>query len=416
MNRYLHRIQELEINDDASSLLDSVIFETNILPNLRVLRFHNSKSIAYIEPLLSPGLLVLDLTTYYSDVPLASFFDSCPLLRLGLKSFRLDLHMHGVRSNDSFLQFLCGLESLESLVLSLGFLDQVSVPQHLLLSPRFRELAFVSHPLTARKELRAFFVPPSEIPFRNVQKLHLTIWWLGTMVRLLRPHDQAFRQLTLFLGYPAVARTIRSFFTDLASSPRRSSLQLVHFACVASLKHWHKDKPELLTLSYDTFQPLTVFVHLLDLRIHLANPISLDDQELVDLVRNWPLLRVFKLRRADVLETTDNVKCITFQGLLALVAICPALYKVVLTLDGRQVPHGVPVRSEYKTITTIRFPGSPISDPQTVADFLSIHFPSVTTAGNDNVSLWMDDRELGKRWEEVNEYLAGTRKSARLET
>ena len=47
------------------------------------------------------------------------------------------------------------------------------------------------------------------------------------------------------------------------------------------------------TLSYETLQPLTVFRSLRFLAIEWSEQISLDDDEVVNSARSWPMLQVF---------------------------------------------------------------------------------------------------------------------------
>ena len=401
ITRHCRRIQELEVEDNISTLLlECAIFESNLLPNLRVLRFR--QFIKFLPPLLTPRLVVLDVKPYYSDKALPSFLKIFPSLCPGLKSVRFHMHMDDRQLKETFFRSLFRLEKLESVVTDAD-IDEVTL-QHMLTSPKFKEVHVrLGH---SSDQLGDFSLSPSEIPLRNVQKFELPIWRLSSFIELLRSHDQVFREVTINIkGLPETARNIYLLFTQLSSPPRRSSLQSIHLAS----NHFLGAEGDLLfgvfVLTHDTFQTLAVFSNLRELKLNIENPILLDDQELHDLARNWPLLRVIELCRAEGLIAFQ--KCITFDGLLTLVAICPELCKVGLTLNGEKVPEGVPVLPGSQRITSMRFPGSPITDPSGVAMFLSTHFPSVTTVAEYPTSEWMSPGPYCDVWMKVDKYLEG---------
>ena len=363
---------------------------------------------ALIQPLLVPGLAVLDFCGSQHDATLAPFLQVCPSRCPGLKTARFHVL---VEERSGLIDIISGalrsFKDLESLTVG-GFANGLvndGALEHLLMSPQFQELS-----LSIRSyQLRNFCPLPSDIPLRNIKNLVLRIDDLSRFTGFFRPGKQSFGEIALDFERLEYAAPIASLLTGLASHPRKSTLRKLSLRNTSSLSrledNFHLNDSKLFVLSFATLQPLACHTNLRKLIVVVKNPISLDDEELTDLARNWPLLEIL-----DVSYTCPPpryAKQITFNGLLSLVSTCPELRQVVLTLDGRQVPIGTAGGS--KAITTFRFPNSPINQARLVAMFLWSHFPDtcLTTDPTDEV---FGRNRHAQEWLKVHEYLLDLRK------
>ena len=401
MNRYLHRIQELEVQDARSVFfLRSGYFQTSLLPNLRVLKWDTSYAgtIQYIKPLLCPSLVYLDLTSFEEDErALSSFFRTLPSRCPGLTTIRVNSHsQYDAEFKDSLSQALCSFKNLKCVTVYPWVHD--ATLQHLFMSSKFEELCFT----TDKDHLAEFSPPPCDIPFRNVKKLDLWLSNLCPIVGLLRPDDQKFHQVTIHLCNLELPRAMGSLFNGLSSRTQKSPLRSLR---IDSLDLHSRENSAFYMLSFETFQPLTFLGNLRELSIQLENPISLSDEEVAEVARGWPLLEAFEL----CCIRHSPAKWITLKGLLLLAAVCPKLHHVGLTLDARQVPTEVPVPvgSQFNTITRMHFPNSPIENVRAIGKLLRTYFPSLTSAGRWERYRWGQHQESADNveWRGVWEYL-----------
>ena len=402
--QYLERIQELEVHDARSlHFLESRNTDRNLLPNLRVLKWNTRRedTIKYIRPLLCPSLDILDVTSDEEDeMALPSLFRTCSSDSPNLTSIRFKNHgQYNEELKDSLSRALCGFKNLKCLTLNVGVGNDAL--QHLLMSPKLEELGLV----TDQDQLVEFSPPPSDIPLRNAKQLDLSLSDLDPVVELLRPRDQKLCEVVLQLRNLELPHAIRSLFNGLASQTRESPLELFR---IDSPDLHPRKHDKFYVLTFDTFRPLASLGNLHELSIQLENPISLDDEELAQVARGWPLLQVFEL----CCIRCWPAKRITFKGLLLLAAACPKLRHVALALDAREVPTEipVPVGSQFKSITTMKFPNSPVDNPGAVAVFLFTYFPSLTPAGESKRHRWeqaLEDDPVGDRekWLDVWEFL-----------
>ncbi|KAG6371874.1 hypothetical protein JVT61DRAFT_8873 [Boletus reticuloceps] len=404
IKRYACRIQYLGVQDGLSSFfLGCAMFETNLFPKLKVLKWNTQPYINFIDtklvhPLLGPNLVVLDVTTHGDDTTFPSLLKALPSRCPAVTTARFSILRAGdLALLDNFSQVLCSFKNLKSLVLDASVNDHVL--QHVLMFSQLQEICLAFQP----RQLQNFSPSPSEIPLRNTRKLGLALPDLCQLIQLLRPGHQSFCSIMLCLLRIEFPAPIGSLFIGLAMQSQKSTLNLLHLHYTRP--HLDLQDPALLsslTLSFNTFQPLTCHSHLRELIILLPNPISLSDGELTDLARHWPLLQILDL--SYFFRLPEGGKHMTFKGLLSLVSICPALCHVGLTLDGREVPNEVVDGSGSKTITTLRFPHSPISNQaRLVATFLLTHFPSVTSVRGLLGANQLDRH--GREWAGVEAYM-----------
>jgi hypothetical protein len=318
------------------------------------------------------------------DEELTSFLKTLPSsLCPAVKVVSFDMHRNR-RGTESIIPHIsravCSFDKVDRFAIR-SPVDDITL-RHLIMCPQFTQLL-----LSARQsQIEDLSLTRSDTPFPGAKKISLFGLVLGSITGLLRSEGQMFSSIEFHLDVSPTSQLTLSFLTALASRPRRSSLQSIILDRARANTHasgWWLEEPgdaqqELLDdhciLSRDTLQPLVFFHDLCELSIDLKNPISLNDEELVDLVRGWPSLRFLRLVSGNGLST----KHLTLRGLILLVAACPKLERVDLCVDAREVPSsGVGMDARSATVKVLEFPGSPINDPRLVAKFLSKHFPFI---------------------------------------
>ncbi|KAG6371869.1 hypothetical protein JVT61DRAFT_8866 [Boletus reticuloceps] len=405
IRHYACRIQYLEVHDVlalSSFFLGCVPFDTNLFPNLKVLKWNTRSHIIPIDikfmyPLLGPNLVVLDITTHKDDTTLPSLLKALPSRCPAVTTARFGLmRRENLALMDIFTRAICSFKNLKSLIID-AFVDN-RVLQDVTRSTQLQELCLGLQLYQPENQ------PPSEISLCNLRRLVLLVPELDQLNELLRPGHQSFCGIMLRLLRVEFATLIGSLFVGLAMYSRKSTLNVLHLR--STRPHFDLLNIEQLPfiLSFDTFRPLTCHTNLRELIIKLANPISLNDAELVDLVRNWPLLQVLEL--CYFFPLPIRARRTTFNGLLSLVPVCPELRHVGLTLDGTEIPDGAPVGLVSKTITALRFYNTPIyKRTRQVAKFLLTHFPSVTSVTGPPGAIQMDSH--GRAWAQVEAYMVG---------
>lgn len=382
INRYSHRIQELSLREDGCSvlLLKRSVYEVNMLPNLKVLSWQPVRphSLALIQPLLGPQLLSFNLTLdrgTRDHKGLRPFLKTSPSRCPALKAIGFHISSTGEKEavKALFSRAICALRKLDCLAVHGALLDDVALRQ-LVLSPQFTHLLLATMP----SQLDDLSLLRSDTPFPSARRISLSGPDISTITGLLRSEGQAFHTAELHLGVVPIPHLTFCFLTALASCTRQSSLHSITLdRTISSIR---SDDGQLenddYILSYDILQPLALFHNLRGLDVDLKNPISLNDDELADLARGWPLLQFLRLASRNELSARN----ITLRGLLLIVAACPELGRVDLCLDAREVPmsgEGMDVSSVV--VTELNFSGSPVDDPRRVAMFLLKHLASISS-------------------------------------
>ena len=383
------------------------MFEQNLFPNLRSLKWNarpdtHPIGISLIQPLLSPRLAVLDFGAHRYDVALASFFKACPSRCPLLTAVRFGVRVPGWSElTDIYSEALCNFENLK--VIEIRTLIRNGALHHLLMSPQLQE--FTAH--IQRNQLKEFSPPPSAIPLRNIKKLDLTLSDLRPFIEILRPGTQHFHEVFLRLLRPEYAAPIESFFNGLASPGHTSHLQTLSLC--GNTSNFRFEDSSTVAVSFNILHSLTCHTNLRQLTINIENPIHLNDEELVELARNWPLLQTIRI--CYVPRSPPPTKYMTFKGLLSLISVCPDLRDVGLTLDGREVPGGGDLKAGLgsKIITKLRFPNSPIhNQPRLVTEFWLRYFPSLTNVHEPGAPLSDPVSALdgySRRWAIVEMYI-----------
>lgn len=369
--------------------------------------------------ILSPTLVSLSTALCRAQPGVDSFLQNYPLLCPGLKFVEIEICQSFFHPENGstweipkLSQAICTHKHLESLKLSLP-IDGVALG-HVMLSPQLRVVSLVLHSM--EPNLGNIGITSADIPFRNVKQLELFVWDFQFVPRLLRPQDQKFQAFFLHVTGLHDAKTISSLMTALASPQRTESLQSIHLTLSDSHAPYDEYYDPVYNnsahhyLTYDIFRPLTSFKHLRQLVILLVNHTVLEDEELVNLARNWPVLEAIELNGNN--GNGHRVKSITLGGLLSLLMLCPRLHDLRLSIDARDVPMKTSMDVCENKIPILRLPDSPIRDARLVADFFAKCIPSVAFIDVDfapipPVSPYrpLEDYEL--LWDEVNEYLQG---------
>ena len=432
IRRYSHRIRELSI--DPRNLFSRYFLRATslhpslLVPNLKALKWSpslrsSSLSIIFIQRLLNPSLVSLNVTVHETDdVTLQSFLANlpflCPILTIIVIN-NTARRRGGVshKNTEVLSRAIPHHEHLECLDISIP-VDDVALT-HIAMSPKLKNIALVHHP--DKSKLHRFCFPSDATPFRNVEYLSLDVWDLSFVTTLLRNQDQMFRSFALCRhSTRPTTEAVFALFTALASRQRTRSLRSIslksHMYDVDRFASAELDELAMgYHLTHDTFRPLTSLCHLRELCVDIGCWFSIDDDDLLSLTRNWPLLHVLHLNCKQQIDghIWRTAKYVTFEGLLSLLERCPHLHDLCLPLDAR-VP--VPVSTGdvicNPALTRIHFPNSPISDPRLVEEILARHFPTVETVD----FLFTLPRDLEDRpdvetyvalWNEVNTFLFG---------
>ena len=360
-----------------------------------------------MDQLLSPSLVSVSTFIERTSDGQLFFQDYLQLSpRSKLKSLRLPVHADSSRCRCGAAHTRAHWDFSEAEIhqLSLGISTQecleyfeVYIPidnvalRRVMLSPQLRVTTIVVHQIVSN--LSNIHITPADIPFRNVEELELYLRDLHSVSRLLRWEDQMFKTCRLYLTALDNAETFFAFFTALASPQRTDSLQSIRLTCK---NPYNPYTPEPDNASYDhsvhhlayrTLSPLASFKHLRELELVLRNPIFLDDRELGELSRNWPLLEELALTCIEEYYGTS----VTLGGLLLLLKHCSRLFDLRIAIDAREVPETTAIATEeydspeetvqgievYNSLEGIELSHSPIRDAHLVADFFATHFPRV---------------------------------------
>lgn len=373
-------------------------------------------SIVFIRHLLTPSLLSLDLFfSKVDDVTLQSFLANCPLICPNLKSISINIDTCEVVSSmtTAYLsQAISSYGHLEHLDVSIPVNNVALV--HIAKSPTLKKLTLRLDPERSNLHWYQVHLAPDlvTVPFCNVEELSLEVWDLFFITALLRTQHQKLHSLKISLRSQPTFDTVSAFFTVLLSSQRVDCLQSLTFEDnYTGTRSVHQT-----VMRSDKLRPLTCLRRLRKLDLDLGCWISMDDNDLISLARNWPLLQSLSLSWDVPGHPWMSVQYITFKGLLSLLKCCPGLTDLLLPLDARKVVktdntewEGVVCNSD---LTHLYFTDSPITNSQLVAEIIRRHFPSVVEVGAWFHESSMEDymthmAEYYSLWAEVDGYLEG---------
>ena len=333
-----------------------------------------------IQRLLSPTLVALEATLSEADgANLLSFLDNYSLICRNLKTveFHFSAKPHAETTIQALSQAICRQQILENVVLRVPI--NGTALKHLSTLPTLKALTVT---LSERSALYKRTFLPTDPLFCSAEELHLTVWDLDLVTSLLRPHDQIFHVFRLYHRGRQTSEALLTFLNVLTSRSRTIplrdlSLSFVDFSHPISANQMAREAMRY-RLSYETLRPLMVFGSLRELMIEWSEQISLNDDELANLARSWPLLRVFNVYCGRGGYPPFSTKYATLRGLLTLVNACRKLLVVSLPLDARHIP----VVKETEICAThfqcITLPESPIDEALPVAEFLFKYLPCLT--------------------------------------
>ncbi|KAF8549085.1 hypothetical protein OG21DRAFT_639372 [Imleria badia] len=414
IDRYACRIRELVINDSASVcfLQCTSMRASCLLPNLMALEWNPSHLPAHapvilIQKLLSPTLVSLKATLTEADVAtIISFFDNYPFLGRNLRSVEIWFSdgAHSAATAQALSRAICSQKALEKARLG-SPIDDVTL-RYLSALPTLKVL---------RVSLAEHATPsfsPTGLLFCSVEELEFTTTDLDLVTNLLQP-DQTFHSFCLNYRARLTSKAAGTLFNVLTSRSNTKPLQQLTLSAQdlthpLSVDQMTTEAPRY-RLTYDTLTPLMVFGSLRCLQITWGEQISLDDDEVANLARSWPLLQTchFNCDRGGEYPPF-LVKYPTLRGLLSLVTSCPELESVCLPIDATHVPEIEEVEP-CPHIECLFFPESPIDEALPVAEFLFQYFPCMTILdatfkrmpGTIDERMWAYERA----WAQVDIYL-----------
>jgi hypothetical protein len=200
--------------------------------------------------------------------------------------------------------------------------------------------------------------------------------------------------------------TLSQFFTILGETCDHNNL--ISFSLLESTK---------VSTNPDIFKPLYACHNLTRLLVERSWDISMADEELCQLVRNWPKLQELNISRfVAVNETTIP----TFHGLISLLQLCPTLTSLTLVIDTTELD-GIDFKSPGGGICNnhlekLVLTNSPMESPLNVALILSGLFPNLLKVDLDcwdsvpknSVPQKQSAMQL-EQWKAVNLFLHGFR-------
>jgi hypothetical protein len=387
IDRYSHRIRELTVSESTSvRFLECTSMRPSfLLPNLRVLRWSPYVlaphiPIIFIQRLLSPTLVSLTATLAEGDgATLLSFFDNYPLLCRDLKSveFRFLAGSPSAMTIQALSRAICNQETLEKVVLHTP-IDDIAL-RYLSTLPTLKVLT-VNLSESSKPRSRSFL--PTDPLFCSAEELDFRTSDLGLVTSLLRPRDQIFHTFRLCHHDRLTSEAAVAFLNVITSRSLTTPLQKLTLSS-GDFSHpvpvdQMASEATRYRLSYETLQPLMVYGSLRVLEITWSEQISLDDGEVANLARSWPMLEVFNLYCGRGGYPPFPTKYATLRGLLSLVNSCPELHTVSLPLDARQVPVVDEAKACETNFACLIVPESPIDEARPVAEFLFEYLPCVT--------------------------------------
>ncbi|KAG9318036.1 hypothetical protein JVU11DRAFT_99 [Chiua virens] len=378
--RYALRVQELTVSDvDTLSIkiLQALWFHTTVLlPNLRKLCWsHNDiTQFATIRLLLSPSLV--DLSVWLDDgdhTSILAFLERYPTISPNIKSLRFS-HLFQNSSPLAVAAISRAISRSPDLeVLNCHEIDGDAI-FHLIQSPRLKEFSarLRHHRPDDFRRLARFSIPDCP-PFRNLRVLNLYLEDISSITPCLHSTHQPFEEVSLefFLITP---KGLHEFFSALNSTTRQQTLRRIKL-----VDSGPGGIDPIQQLDFELLKPLLAFsLRRLDVDLRI-NPISLNDDELLQLVKAWPELEVFNLNQHNLWIPS---RLPSLRSLLLMVARCPKLHTLGLCVDARTIPFLTAEELAIRNvlIKKLELGYSPIASPVVagVAQFLLDHFPSLS--------------------------------------
>ncbi|KAJ6449915.1 hypothetical protein C8R47DRAFT_1084606 [Mycena vitilis] len=145
----------------------------------------------------------------------------------------------------------------------------------------------------------------------------------------------------------------------------------------------------------DIFRPICCFIHLRTVRIEAPAGYRLDDEAFFTMACAWPHIMELSLTS----HQRYSPQC-TLLSLYHLSQHCPKLTKLETCLDATHLPHlaAHAPRLRQEALVFLDVQSSPLSDPPSVAAFITLLFPNLGRVWSRSCR-W---REYGALWKEVH--------------
>ncbi|KAG1870775.1 hypothetical protein DFJ58DRAFT_24470 [Suillus subalutaceus] len=222
-------------------------------------------------------------------------------------------------------------------------------------------------------------------------------------LKILGLSTDTFKRASNFLSSLRVmeSKEIKVDFNQVAHPSTSGSTTLSQFFTILQ-ERCDTDKLEGFTLfgisgkvraEPGVFMPLQACRNLTRLSVERGCNISISDEELCQLVRDWPKLEVLKI---SCYNPVDNTTMPTLHGLIELLQLCPILTSLALVIDATKLD-GIDLKSPgggscNKHLKHLVLGNSPVGTPLKVALILSGIFPNL-----EQVNLDCPDTEQIKR-------------------
>jgi hypothetical protein len=227
---------------------------------------------------------------------------------------------------------------------------------------------------------RIGIIPYLHSPFPAVQRLALNCDTMTLAIEFVKRlvRSASLRELTLCVVDPPSSVQLGQIFSLLVAHSSHEHLRWIHVLHPDFISFGGESPPELLKA--DAFEPLLKFTNLVSINIETECSIEeLDDALLMTMAKCWPKLRHIALNNDYSYRSPSQC---TLRGILHLVEHCPELISLRIAFqasaeiswNGR--PGGGVVNANVEELNV---GSSPITDPLTVASFLSNVCPGLTS-------------------------------------
>ncbi|KAF8183815.1 hypothetical protein K438DRAFT_1974844 [Mycena galopus ATCC 62051] len=403
---YSHRVKSFCVDEehflepsDVYEILDSAFPEKPIFPNLQKLNWGPSTdpgSFRYVHLFITARLTDLGITfehqSHLSVLPVLS--SKCP----GLMNVSIDT----AKPVPAFSTFVCSLPHVETLVVS--DLNTAAL-SHIARLPNLRYLWLMSF-----SPVPSFRSPAGFLPFPALNSLkYESIEHTPRLLELLiKPSLAELRIIARAIRFPPLKTLFQQFYGALATHCSHSSLQKIS----VGRGHWSvpADERDMYAIGGSILRPLFAFSNLVDVALSHPVGVDLDDDEVREMARAWPHIESLQLPPEPSHRITPRV---TLKGMHAFAGHCHRLHTLHFVFDATVVPKikGKANKNAcQRSLESLNVAYSPISQPRSVAKFLSAIFPHLGTITTlqQRVSQSMADIEAiasQKCWEKVEEVL-----------
>ncbi|KAG2361191.1 hypothetical protein BDR07DRAFT_1359286 [Suillus spraguei] len=392
----------------GSLMLSCPLAPASLFPNLRRLKWHTDGThcaagflrVAFVPTLLSLGIQISSASSIFLSV-LSSLGALCPQLQTLYMRFPSATHDLFRKVSPFVARSISQLHRLQVLfVWDLG--DQGN--QHLMQLQALQTL-WLDLKTSSAWERQSL---SRSRGFHDLDSLVLFIDNLehaSNFLSSLQVIDSENIGIRLTGGPFARSSTALSqFFTILGETCNHNNLTSFHL--LPSTK---------VSTNPDIFKPLSTCHNLTQLLVEHSWNISMADEELCQLVRGWPKLRVLSISRFVAINETTIP---TFHGLINLLRLCPALTSLTLVIDTTELdgidlktPGGGIVNNHLEKLVLTN---SPMTSPLKVALVLSGLFPKLLKVDLDcwdlapkNLLPQKESAVQLEQWQAVNLFILG---------